>query len=108
MDKFTTETPKKSSIQEQLQIMTGVVESLEAAGVEIIHFQVGKPGDSYVLFYYCDDSFRDWAAENELDVVFEPIESEYHTWLISTTVNGIDVRSYMSDREKENYDGKSV
>lgn len=108
MDKYNTAAEMKSSILEQMEIMAGIVESLGNAGVDIILAQVGKPEDTYILFHYWDGAFRKWAEDNELNVVVEPIESEYHKWRIGTTVNGIDVHSYMSNREKEQYDGKSV
>lgn len=107
MDNLSTGT-KNLSILEQFKIMEGITKSLTDAGVDIIHMQVGKPEDCYILLHNCGDEFRQWAAENELDVIVEPHESENPDyglrWRISTTVNGIDVHSYFRDKEKEAWD----
>ena len=117
MDNLTTESRKKSTILEQMKIMEGIVKSLDAAGVDIIHLQVGKPENCYILLslHSGSDTFRQWADENELNVIVEPLERKDETetdygprWQIGTVVNGIDVYSYFRDFEKEAWDHATV
>ena len=111
MDNFNTGTPKKSSILEQMKIMEGIVKSLDAYGVDIIHLQVGKPADCYILLHIWGDAFRRWADENELDVIVEPLERKDENepdyglrWMVDTVVNGISVHGYLTDYQKEAWD----
>lgn len=111
MSNPTTESREKSSILEQMKIMEGIVKSLDAAGVDIIHLQAGKPADCYILLHIWGDAFRQWADENELDVIVEPLERKDETetdyglrWMVDTVVNGIAVRGYFTDYQKEAWD----
>lgn len=115
MNDRTTESREKSSILEQMKIMEGIVESLDAAGVDIIHLQAGKPADCYILLHIWGDAFRQWADENELDVIVEPLERKDETetdyglrWMVDTVVNGISVHGYMTDYQKEVWDHASA
>lgn len=117
MDNLSTESRKKSTILEQMKIVEGIVESLDSAGVDIIHLQVGKPDNCYILLslHAGSDTFRQWADENELDVIVEPVERKDESepdygirWRIGTVVNGIDVHSYFRDYEKEAWDNAAV
>ena len=115
MDNFNTGTPKKSSILEQMKIMEGIVKSLDAAGVNIIHLQVGKPADCYILLHIWGDAFRRWADVLKLDVIVEPLERKDETekdyglrWMVDTVVNGISVHGYLTDYQKEEWDNAAV
>ena len=112
MEQNTTGTRKKSTILEQMKIMEGIVTSLDAAGVDIISLSVGRPVNCHILLHNCGDEFRQWAAENELDVIVEPHVSEQPDygihWRIGTSVNGIDVHGYFRDYEKEAWDRATV
>ena len=115
MDNLTTESRKKSTILEQMKIMEGIVTSLDAAGVDIIHLQAGKPADCYILLHIWGDAFRQWADENELDVIVEPLERKDETekdyglrWMVDTVVNGISIHGYLTDDQKEVWDNAAV
>lgn len=115
MEQNTTGIRKKSSILEQMKIMEGIVESLDAAGVDIIHLQAGKPADCYILLHIWGDAFRQWADKNELDVIVEPLEHKDETekdyglrWMVDTVVNGISIHGYFTDDQKEAWDNAAV
>lgn len=108
MDNLTTLTAVKSSIMQGLAILAPIVESLEASGVRIIHVTSSNDKAHYILIGGNYDNVRRWADENELDVILEHDgkEGEYLQWRLSTHVNGVEIKSYLSNKEKEEYDGK--
>lgn len=115
MEQNITGTQKMSSILEQIKIMEGVVESLTEAGVRIITAEAATTRQPNILvtrhYDKTHDCLRRWAAENELDLNIEPLEKDNITglnWGIHTEVNGILIKGYLTDAEKEEYDGKSV
>ena len=111
MDNLTTGTKKKSSIHDQLLIMSGIVDSLTEANVRIIIAEATVNRQPYILTSLHDleqyDNLRRWAAENELDIIVEELEKDektrldYEWW---TEVNGIRVTGYMTESEKEAWD----
>lgn len=111
MDNVITETTKKSSIHDQLLIMSGVVDSLTEANVRIIIAEATVTRQPYILTSLHDleqyDNLRRWASENELDIIVEELEKDektrldYEWW---TEVNGIRITGYMTESEKEAWD----
>ena len=115
MDNLTTGTPKKSTIHDQLLIMSGIVDSLTEAGVRIITAEATttRQPNSLVTRHYdkTHDCLRRWAAENEIDLIVEPMEKDYKTglnWEIHTEVNGVWIHGYLTDEEKEEYDRETL
>lgn len=110
MDNHTTLTAVKSSIMQGLAILAPIVESLEASGVRIIRATTSYDKDHDILIGGNYDNFRRWADENELDVILEQDgkEGQYLQWRLSCQVNGVEIKSYLSNKEKEEYDGAAV
>lgn len=110
MDNLTTLTAVKSSILEGLAILPPIVESLERSGVRVIDAKVDIRKEHSILIDGDYDRFRRWADENELDVILthDGQEGDYLQWQLSAFVNGVEIKSYLSNKEKEQYDGKSV
>ncbi len=109
MDNLTTLTAVKSSILEGLAILPPIVESLEHSGVRVIDAKADIRKEHSILIGGGYDNFRRWADENELDVILEHDgkEGQYLQWRLSTHVNGVEIKSYLSNKEKEQYDGQS-
>ena len=110
MNNLTTRTEKKS-IPDQLRILEGVADSLTEAGVAIIIAEATTTRQPYILISHQHDELRQWAAENELDLVIDSLEKDEKSHLnfeIWTEINGIRVTGYMTDQEKEDYDNASV
>lgn len=110
MDNLTTLTAVKSSILEGLAILPPIVDSLERSGVRVIDAKADIHKEHSILIGGNFDKFRQWADENELDVILtrHGEEGEWLQWRLSTYVNGVKIQSYLSNKEKEQYDGKSV
>lgn len=110
MDNLTTLTAVKSSILEGLAILPPIVESLERSGVRVLNAKADDYKEHSILIGGGFDKFRQWADENELDVILtrHGEEGEWLQWRLSTYVNGVEIQSYLSNKEKEQYDGKSV
>lgn len=116
MDNLTTGTPKKSTIHDQLLIMSGIVDSLTEAGVRIIIAEATSNRKPNILISQHYDNgrhacLRRWAAENEIDLIVEPMEKDYKTglnWEIHTEVNGVWIHGYLTDEEKEEYDRETL
>ena len=108
MDNLTTLTAVKSSIMQGLAILAPIVESLEASGVRIIKVTSSYDKDYGILIRGNYDNFRRWAEENDLDVnlTHDGKEGEYLQWRLSAQVNGVEIKSYLSNKEKEEYDGE--
>lgn len=109
MDNLTTLTAVKSSILEGLAILHPIVDSLERSGVRVINAKADNYSEHSILIGGGFDRFRQWADENELDVILtrHGEEGEWLQWRLSTYVNGVEIQSYLSNKEKEQYDGKS-
>lgn len=106
MNNLTTLTAVKSSIMQGLAILAPIVESLEASGVRIIQVMSSYDKDYGILISGNYDNFRRWARENELDVILEHDgkDGAYLQWRLSVQVNGVEIKSYLSNKEKEEYD----
>lgn len=115
MDNLITQTEKKSSIHAQLLLMSGIVDSLTEAGVRIIVAEATVNRQPYILTSLHEqeqyDNLRQWAAENELDVIVETLPEDeltklnYEWW---TEINGIRITGYMTDSEKEAWDNAAL
>lgn len=107
MGEYTT-AKKKLQVGEALRLLTGIVDSMEAAGIRIISAMASR--DPYVLAFTGSEALRKWAADNDLDVKVERIETEDDTtglrWLLTTEISGVEIRAYMSDEEKEAWDAE--
>lgn len=109
MDNSTTLTAVKSSILEGLAILPPIVDSLEHSGVRVIDAKADIRKEHSILIGGNYDKFRQWADENELDVILtnDGREGEWLQWRLSAFVNGVEIKSFLSNKEKEQYDGKS-
>ena len=110
MDNLTTLTAVKSSILEGLGILAPIANSLESSGVRIISAESSGDKSHNILIGGGFDNFRRWADENELDVILEHDgkEGQHLQWRLSCQVNGVEIKSYISNKEKEVYDGAAV
>ena len=110
MDNLTTLTAVKSSILEGLAILPPIVDSLERSGVRVIDAKADICKDHSILIGGGFVQFRQWADENELDVILtrHGEEGEWLQWRLSTHVNGVEIQSYLSNKEKEEYDSAAV
>ena len=110
MDNLSTLKTVKSSILEGLAVLKPIVESLESSGVRIIQVTSDNNRDHSILFSGNYDNFRRWVDENELDVILEHDgkEGHYLQWRLSCQINGVEIKSYLSDREKREYDGENL
>ena len=110
MDNLTTVKAVKSSILDGLVVLPPIVESLEASGVHVISAEACCNKEHNILIGGGYDNFRQWADENELDVILEHKggENDWLQWRLSSTVNGVEIKSYMSNKEKEEFDGAAV
>lgn len=107
MEQNTT-AKKKMQVGEALRLLTVIVDGMDAAGIRIIS-AVASTRDPHVLAFTGDEALRKWAADNELDIKVERIESEDDTglrWLLNTEISGVEIRTYMSDEEKEAWDAE--
>ena len=109
MEEFTT--PKeKMQVSDALRLLTGIVDSMEDAGISVISARASdKPG---ILVLYADDYLRMWAAENELEIAVEKYEPEENItgshWRLATEISGVEISTYLSDKEKEAWDNEAV
>ena len=110
MDNLSTLKTVKSSILEGLAVLKPIVESLESSGVRIIQVTSDNNREHSILFSGNYDNFRRWVDENELDVILEHDgkEGHYLQWRLSCQINGVEIKSYLSDREKREYDGENL
>ena len=108
MEQNTT-AKKKMQVGEALRLLIGIVDSMDAAGIRIIS-AMASTRDPYVLVFTGNEALRKWAADNELDVKVERFETDDDItglhWILTTEISGVDIRAYMSDEEKEEYDGE--
>lgn len=109
MEEFTT--PKKEmQVSDALRLLTRIVDSMEDAGIRIISARAsGKPG---ILVLDADEHLRLWAAENELVIAVEKYEpkediTDSH-WRLTTEISGVEISTYLSDKEKEAWDNEAV
>lgn len=106
MGEYTT-AKKKMQVGEALRLLTGIVDSMEAAGIRIINATASI--EPSILIFTADEALRKWAADNELDIKVERFETEEDIglhWLLITEISGVTVRGYMSDAEKEAWDAE--
>lgn len=110
MDNLTALTAVKSSILEGLAILPPIVESLEHSGVRVIDAKADIRKEHRILIGGNFDNFRQWADENELDVILtnDGREGKWLLWRLSAFVNGVEIKSFLSNKEKEEYDGAAV
>lgn len=110
MSDFSMDTPNKSSMQDRLIYLFVVARNLENAGVRIISAEASITRGDDILFYSATvREFREWAKAHNLEVTVT-----YHddscsglNWRVGTTVNGIAIFAYLTDREKESYDAEA-
>lgn len=102
---------KKLQVGEALRLLTGIVDSMEAAGIRIIS-ATASTSAPYVLAFTGNKALRKWASDNELDVKVERFETEDDTtalrWRLTTEISGVEIRAYMLDEEKEAWDCATV
>lgn len=109
MDNLTTEK-KKNQVSDSLRFLADIVSDLEEVGVGIIHATASK--EPYILISRAKAEFRVWALQNDLSVTLEPAEitePDYGIrWKIGTVARGVDIHGYLTDAEKEAWDGEAV
>ena len=106
MNNSNTSELEKSSIADRLELTALVVEELVEAGLRVITANAGNDAiDDYVLFSGNIYKFRSWAKSRCLDIEFRLSNpSRVLKWIIKTKYCGVEVRSFISDDEKEEYE----
>lgn len=109
MEKSITERDGKSIVTEELRQVLLMTKLLEDAGIRVIgacsHCGALPP---YVLFSGDFDKFKAWTKRIGLNVkaTRRLTEEEIHPWMVWTEYRGVQIRTFMTDAEKERYDAE--
>lgn len=107
MDKSITKRDRKSIVQEELRQVLLMTKLLENAGIRVIgasvHYGALQP---YVLFSGDFDKFKAWTKRIGLKVkaTRRLTEEGIYPWMVWTDYRGVQIRTFMTDAEKERYD----
>ena len=107
MDKSITERDGKSIAQEELRQVLLITRLLEDAGIQVLGTSTNC-GDlpPSVLISGNFGTFREWAKNKMLEVKSTRTESNQMPWMVWTEYRGVEIRTFMSDAEKEQYDAE--
>ena len=104
MNNNITSSKKLSSVQDGLRSLQVVVKSMEDAGITVLTARAEDKNRAEILFTDDYALFNRWATGLHLTVRIDRIGGVFHDWRISTNYNGVEISSYMKDRDKEVYD----
>ena len=102
----STGAEKKSRVQDGLRQLLLLVKLLEDEGIKVVTAEASITRGHDILFSGGFDLFRKWCEKRGLKVecVYSTDCDNYLTWTIRTEYHGVDIHSYMTDRDKEAYD----
>lgn len=110
MDKSITERYGKSIVQEELRQGLLMIKLLEDAGIRVIgaSFHNGAL-PPYILFSGDFDKFKAWTKRIGLNVkaTRQLTEEKICPWMVWTEYRGVQIRTFMPDAEKEQYDAEN-
>lgn len=102
----STGAEKKSRVQDGLRQLLLLVKLLEDEGIKVVTAEASITRGHDILFSGGFDLFRKWCEKYALkpECQYRPDCDNYLTWTIRTKYHGVDIHSYMTDRDKEAYD----
>ena len=107
MGNDSTSPAEKSRIQDGLRNLLLLAKLLENEGIRIVTAEASINRQTYILFSGGYDLFRTWCRKYILEPKVIPYDDPFVdglNWRIQTEYHGVEIHSYMTDREKEAYD----
>ena len=107
MGNDSTSPAEKSRIQDGLRNLLLLAKLLEDEGIRIVTAEASINRQNYILFSGCHGLFRTWCRKYILEPKVIPYDDPFVdglNWRIQTEYHGVEIHSYMTDREKEVYD----